>query len=72
MTDPAPWGRYEIRVNGVLDHRWSDWFDGLQVQTRGQDTVIAGRLPDQTALHGVLNKIRDLDLFLASVTYLGP
>ncbi len=70
MTDPAPRGRYEIRVKGILDHRWSEWFDGLQVETHGRDTVIVGRLPDQAALHGVLNKIRDLDLFLMSVTYL--
>jgi hypothetical protein len=71
MTDPASAGRYEIRVKGILDHHWSEWFDGLQVETDGQDTVIVGRLPDQAALHGVLNKIRDLDLFLTSVTYVG-
>jgi hypothetical protein len=70
MTDPGPGGRYEIRVKGILDDRWSSWFDGLQVETRGQDTVILGGLPDQAALHGVLTRIRDLGLFLSSVTYL--
>ena len=70
MTDPTVPGRYEIRVNGTLDRRWSRWFEGLEVDHRGTDTVISGRLPDQAALHGLLNKIRDLDLFLISVVYL--
>ncbi len=70
MTDPGPGGRYEIRVKGILDSRWSEWFDGLEIAARGPDTVIVGRLPDQAALHGVLNRIRDLGLFLRSVNYL--
>jgi hypothetical protein len=59
--------RYEIRVDGVLDDRWADWFCGLQVSIEGTQTVIFGLLPDQPALHGVLAKIRDLGLCLISV-----
>jgi len=59
--------RYEIRVDGVLDDQWADWFGGLQVNTEGTHTVILGLLPDQPALHGVLAKIRDLGLSLISV-----
>jgi hypothetical protein len=70
MTDPARRDQYQIRVKGILHPRWADWFDGLQVETHDQDTLIVGWLPDQAALHGVLNRIRDLDLFLTSVTYL--
>ena len=59
---------YEIRVRGVLGGGWSAWFDGLQVTSdeRGQ-TTIAGPVPDQAALHGLLAKIRDLGLDLLAV-----
>lgn len=60
--------RYEICVEGVLDQRWSSWFDGLQVTSRpGGVTVIAGEVADQAALHGLLTKVRDLNLPLISV-----
>jgi hypothetical protein len=64
---------YEIRVNGVLDSGWSVWFDGLQVSSddRGQ-TVIAGPVVDQAALHGLLAKVRDLGLELLSVRCTDP
>jgi len=58
--------RYELRVDRVLDDRWADWFGGLQVTSDGTQTVIAGLLPDQPALLGVLAKIRDLGLCLIS------
>jgi hypothetical protein len=58
---------YAIRVEGVLDSRWEAWFDGLQVSSEGQETVIAGPLVDQAALHGVLIKVRDLGLSLVAV-----
>jgi hypothetical protein len=61
---------YEIRVGGVLDDRWADWFGGLQVDRDGTQTVIAGLVPDQPALHGLLAKVRDLGLFLISVRLL--
>ena len=64
--------RYEIRVKGVLDGRWSAWFEGLNVTSDGEETVIAGPLADQAALHGLLNKVRDLGLFLISVRRLNP
>ena len=46
--------RYEIRVDGVLDVRWADWFGGLRVENNGSQTVIVGVLADQPAVHGVL------------------
>jgi hypothetical protein len=58
---------YEIRVEGVLDGRWSSWFEGLQVTGGGGRTLIAGPVPDQAALHGLLARIRDLNLPLISV-----
>jgi hypothetical protein len=64
----AEWpARYEIRVDGVLDDEWSEWFGGLQVRNDGDQTVLIGTLPDQPALHGVLDRLRDLGLTLLSL-----
>ena len=62
-------GRYEIRLKGHLDCRWAAWFDGLTLtnETDGT-TTIRGPVVDQAALHGLLQKIRDLGLPLVSVT----
>jgi hypothetical protein len=64
---------YQIRVRGVLDRRWSAWFDGLQLTSddRGQ-TTIAGPVADQAALHGLLAKVRDLGLELLEVRRTDP
>ena len=70
MSAPGRPARYEIRVDGVLDDRWADWFGGLQVSSDGTQTVIAGLLPDQPALHGLLARVRDLGLCLISVRQL--
>ncbi len=67
MNGPGQPACYEIRVDGVLDDRWADWFGGLQVSNDGTKTVIAGLLPDQSALHGLLTRVRDLGLTLISV-----
>jgi hypothetical protein len=64
--------RYEIRVEGVLDSRWAAWFEGLQVSSEGEQTVIRGLVTDQPALHGLLARVRDLGLCLISVRRLDP
>ncbi len=62
-------GRYEIRLKGHLDNRWAAWFDGLSLSHASDGTtVIHGPLADQAALHGLLQKLRDLGLPLVSVT----
>ena len=43
------------------------WFDGPQISSEGEETVICGLLADQPALHGLLTKVRDLGLCLISV-----
>jgi hypothetical protein len=59
---------YEILVRGQLDSHWSDWFEGLTVTPlESGETLIAGPVQDQAALHGILAKIRDLDLHLLAV-----
>ncbi len=59
---------YEIRVEGHLGDSWSPWFEGMAIRhTEGGETVLTGSLVDQTALHGVLMKVRDLGLPLVTV-----
>jgi hypothetical protein len=66
-------GWYEIRVQGHLDARWAAWFDGLAI-AHGSDctTTIEGLVADQAALHGLLQRIRDLGLPLISVNHVAP
>jgi len=64
---------YQIRVKGNLDQKWSAWFDGLTITPQANDeTMLIGLVADQTALHGLLAKIRDLGLPLVSVNRLAP
>ena len=71
MTDNRKYdepGVYQIRVGGVLDDRWSDWFDGFSFNKSSvNETVLTGCVTDQAALHGLLSKIRDIGLPLISV-----
>ena len=60
---------YQIVVKGHLDSEWSDWFDGLNITLVDTgESILSGPVVDQTALHGVLIKIRDLGLPLLSLT----
>ena len=80
MTDrPAPTpdrsgaGGYEIRLTGHLDAHWTAWFDGLTISRESDGTtVISGSIVDQAALHGLLQRVRDLGLPLVSVHRVGP
>ncbi len=60
--------RYEFRVRGLLQPDWSDWLEGLVIiPLENGDSLLSGFLTDQAALHGVLAKIRDLNLLLVSM-----
>jgi hypothetical protein len=66
-------GRYEVRLKGHLDGRWVAWFDGLSLSLEGDGmTVIRGPVADQAALHGLLQKVRDIGLPLVSVIRIEP
>lgn len=59
---------YEFMVASSLSDQWAAWFDGLELARDEQgNTLLRGTILDQSALHGVLNKIRDLNLILLSV-----
>jgi hypothetical protein len=65
-------GHYEFRVEGHLDGRWAAWFDGMTLTAEDDGTTrIHGPVLDQAALHGLLNKLRDVGLPLVSVTQVG-
>lgn len=71
-------GIYEVKVKGLLDDHWQQWFEGMTLKCQenveaGQDcTLITGPIADQPALHGLLGKIRDLNLTLISVRKINP
>ena len=64
---------YEIRVQGHLDGHWSEWFDELTITNlENGEAELSGEIVDQAALHGVLSKVRDLNLPLIAVSSVGP
>jgi hypothetical protein len=58
---------YEIRVAGVIDHTWSDWFAGFSITSQGEESLLQGEVVDQAALLGLLSKIINLGLTLVAV-----
>lgn len=66
-------GIYEIRLEGHLGSDWADWFEGavIALEANGQ-TLITCAVVDQSALHGLLRKVRDLGLPLLSVNRISP
>ena len=58
---------YQIKVQGRLDERWSDWFNGLNMVTDGDYTLLTGVVADQAKLRGILSKVWDLNLQVVSV-----
>lgn len=64
---------YQIKVQGHLDTQWSDWLYGMTITQEGDGiTTLYGPLPDQTVLHSVLGRIRDMNLPLISVNHIVP
>jgi len=67
-TGPARSEHYVIRIQGHLDARWSEWFDGWKVSlTDAGETVLSGSIADQAALLGLLTRVHDLGLALIAV-----
>jgi hypothetical protein len=57
-----------IRVKGMMDEGWSEWFEDFEITYRGSDeTVLTGQVPDQAAFYGLIGKLRDLGIQLIAV-----
>ena len=56
-----------IKIKGHLDESWKEWFDGLEISHEDDATILSGEGLDKAYLHGILNRIRDLNLKLVSV-----
>ena len=66
-------GVYQIRVKGQLDNNRSEWFEGWTITSEDDGTtLLTGHVADQSALHGVLIKIRNLNLPIVSVNCIDP
>ncbi len=64
---------YEIRVQGHLERHWETWFDGMTLTDKPDgETLLIGAIRDQAALHGVIDRLRDLGLPLLSVRHVEP
>jgi hypothetical protein len=72
MVDPKN-KTYEIKLKGYLNESWADWFDEMSFTHENDGTTtLTGEIVDQSALHGVLKKVRDLGLPLISVNQVEP
>ena len=70
-------GYYQITVSGKIDASWSDWLEGMHIQSHTEAdglpvTTLSGTINDQAALRGILNRLCDLNLVLRSVQQLNP
>ncbi len=63
---------YQMKVKGKLGAQWSEWFEGMIIESEGSVTTITGKVIDQSALHGLLVRIRDLGLPVISVIRMKP
>jgi len=62
-------GKVKIRIEGHIDYKWKNWFEGMEITHENSSTILTGYIVDEAALHGFLNKIRDLNLKLLSVNF---
>jgi hypothetical protein len=72
-TNPAGPMVYQIRIEGHLGPEWVDWFGGLTIRLKDNgETLLTGPVIDQSALYGLLKKVRDLGMPLVSVNRIKP
>lgn len=72
-NDPDRLKIFQIRIKGHLGQQWAGWFDGLTIALEEDgNTLLSGPVADQSALHGILKKIRDLGMPLLSINSVDP
>ncbi len=73
QRDPDQPTVYQIRIKGHLSPQWAAWFDGMTITLEANgDTLLTGPMIDQSALYGVIRRVRDIGLPLLSVTRITP
>ncbi len=60
-------GKTKITIQGQLDKKWMNSFEGMKISYEGNNTILTGYLKDESHMHGILNIIRDLNIKLISV-----
>lgn len=60
-------GKTIIIVQNHLDEKWKDWFEEMEISYEGENTIITANLKDEAHMHGILNKIRNLNLKIISI-----
>jgi hypothetical protein len=60
-------GKTKIIIQGHLDKKWMNRFEGMEIDYEVDNTILTGDLKDEAHMHGVLNMIRDLNLKLISI-----
>ena len=60
-------GKTIIKIQGHLNEKWKDFFEVMEISYEGSNTILTGNLKDEAHMHGILNKIRDLNLNLISI-----
>ena len=58
--------KVEIKIKEKISQQWESWFEGLSITREGNNTILSGNVIDESAFHGILNQIRDLNLKLIS------
>ena len=69
--------KYQIKIQGRQTEGWADWMENLEILTEQNSdeitiTILTGIVKDQSGLHGLLNRIRDLSIPLISVQFIRP
>lgn len=57
----------EIMIKGQIPEIWSDWFEDLEIKSDGENSILSGEVKDHSAVHGIIERIRDLNIDLISV-----
>ena len=63
---------YKVHIQGILDSVWTEWFDCLQISHTSSESILTFIIQDQSALHGLLAKIRDMNLKIISINKVDP
>jgi len=61
---------YRIRLKGLLDNSWADWFDGMSFSYEEDSTILEGEVIDNSSLHSILTRIHDLNLTIISLEHI--